>query len=116
MTATTEITLKTEPSSNEELSSSPQPVETRKAAVGFDTADQKLRVISADDILETTEKGELIDVDGRMLTILEFCDSIESARASCEEHANGVSETLSNKHIGKRGEMRDEMVILIHCR
>lgn len=91
MTATTEIALKTEPSSNEELSSSPQPVETRKAAVGFDTADQKLRVISADDILETTEKGELIDVDGRMLTILEFCDSIESARASCEEHANGMN-------------------------
>ncbi|PIC34379.1 hypothetical protein B9Z55_014049 [Caenorhabditis nigoni] len=62
-----------------------------KAAVGFDTADQKLRVITADDIADAAEKGDLVDVDGRMLTILEFCDSVESARASCEEHANGMN-------------------------
>lgn len=90
MTTTTDVSPEQTPIKNERASS-PESDSAPKAAVGFDTADQKLLVITQDDMTETAEKGDLIDVDGRMLTILEFCDSIESARASCEKHANGMN-------------------------
>ncbi|CAL2040486.1 unnamed protein product [Caenorhabditis brenneri] len=89
MTTTTDVSVEQAPI-KKERASSPESEAAPKAAVGFDTADQKLLVIPPDDMADTAEKGDLIDVDGRMLTILEFCDSIESARASCEKHANGM--------------------------
>uniref|UniRef100_A0A1I7T530 DDE_Tnp_1_7 domain-containing protein n=1 Tax=Caenorhabditis tropicalis TaxID=1561998 RepID=A0A1I7T530_9PELO len=90
MTTTAEINPESE-NIKTERPNSPESVFVPKAAVGFDTADQKLRVIASNDISATAEKGDLVDVDGRMLTILEFCDSIESARVSCEEHATGMN-------------------------
>lgn len=68
-----------------------------KTAVGFDEADSKIRVIPEGELLEGSKEGDTITVDGRMLTILEFCDSIESARASCEQRVSGVSETLKGR-------------------
>ncbi|CAI2351720.1 unnamed protein product [Caenorhabditis sp. 36 PRJEB53466] len=62
-----------------------------KAAVGFDTTDQKLRVITPEDMEDGKQTGDVVTVDGRMLTILTLCDSIESARASCEEHASEMN-------------------------
>uniref|UniRef100_A0A8R1HIE6 BEN domain-containing protein n=1 Tax=Caenorhabditis japonica TaxID=281687 RepID=A0A8R1HIE6_CAEJA len=89
MTTTTTVE-NIEPASPPGDTKKPEPP-AKAAAVGFDTANQKLRVITADDISDSSEKGDTVDVDGRMLTILEFCDSIESARVSCEEHASGMN-------------------------
>ncbi|KAF1757692.1 hypothetical protein GCK72_014148 [Caenorhabditis remanei] len=91
MTTTTEPSQPLQPINKTEGAESPDSVTAPKAAVGFDTTDQKLRVITAEDVIENKEKGDSVDVDGRMLTILEFCDSVESARASCENHVNGMN-------------------------
>ncbi|CAB3406002.1 unnamed protein product [Caenorhabditis bovis] len=60
-----------------------------KAAVGFDATDQKFVVVPEEQFGDDSVKdGSAIDVDGRTLTVLQMCDSVDEARAACEEKAN----------------------------
>ncbi|CAI5449749.1 unnamed protein product [Caenorhabditis angaria] len=61
------------------------------AAVGFDATDQKFIVIGAENLEDTDTVGASIDLDGRSLTLLEICQSVEEAKQACEQKASNMS-------------------------
>lgn len=68
-------------------------MESSQAAVAFDGAEMKFTVISDEDLLEGIEIGETLDHEGRNLTVLQLCSTIEEAEAACEQRAEQLNNT-----------------------
>ncbi|KAK5973085.1 hypothetical protein GCK32_020561, partial [Trichostrongylus colubriformis] len=64
-----------------------------QAAVAFDGSSMKFIVISDKNLLEGLEIGETFDQDGKNLTVLQLCPTVEEAEAACDQRASQLSST-----------------------
>ncbi|KAK6014155.1 hypothetical protein OSTOST_20495, partial [Ostertagia ostertagi] len=64
-----------------------------QAAVAFDGSTMKFTVISDKNLLEGIDIGETLDQDGKNLTILQLCPTVEEAEAACGQRTSQLSST-----------------------
>ncbi|EYC09262.1 hypothetical protein Y032_0061g3243 [Ancylostoma ceylanicum] len=62
-----------------------------QAAVAFDGSTMRFTVISDKNLLEGAGKGVTLDQDGRNLTVLQLCSTVEEAEAACEQRTTQQS-------------------------
>uniref|UniRef100_A0A7I5EAE4 Helicase ATP-binding domain-containing protein n=1 Tax=Haemonchus contortus TaxID=6289 RepID=A0A7I5EAE4_HAECO len=64
-----------------------------QAAVAFDGTSMKFTVISDKNLLEGIDIGETLDQDGKNLTVLQLCQSVEEAEAACGQRTTQMNST-----------------------
>ncbi|CAJ0603435.1 unnamed protein product [Cylicocyclus nassatus] len=71
-----------------------------QAAVAFDGTAMKYTVISDKKLLEGAGEGTTLDHNGSDLTVLQFCSTLEEAKAACEQRMAQQNDTKAHADCG----------------
>ncbi|KAK6747948.1 hypothetical protein RB195_000888 [Necator americanus] len=97
-TCSQHIAIRVTPTDPVEVSQ--EPMLNPQAAVAFDGSTMKYTVVSDKNLLEEADEGMTLDQDGKDLTLLQFCKTVEEAEAACEYRTAQQSSSKSHGDCG----------------